>query len=46
MFGNAAGPMTGVLLSQLIRGLTPEIDLTEVRLDRGLDLPEGAVARW
>ena len=46
VFGNAAGPMTGVLLSQLIRGLTPEIDLTEVRLDRGLDLPEGAVARW
>ena len=46
VFGNAAGPMTGVLLSQLIRGLKPEIDLTEVRLDRGLDLPEGAVARW
>ena len=46
VFGNAAGPMTGVLLSQLIRGLTPEIDLTEVRLDRGLDLPDGAVARW
>jgi glycine/D-amino acid oxidase-like deaminating enzyme len=46
VFGNAAGPMTGVLLSQLIRGLTPEIDLTEVRLDRGLELPEGAVARW
>ncbi len=46
VFGNAAGPMTGVLLSQLIRGLTPEIDLTEVRLDRGLDLPDGSVARW
>jgi glycine/D-amino acid oxidase-like deaminating enzyme len=46
VFGNAAGPMTGVLLSQLIRGQTPEIDLTEVRLDRGLDLPDGAVARW
>jgi glycine/D-amino acid oxidase-like deaminating enzyme len=46
VFGNAAGPMTGVLLSQLIRGLKPDIDLTDVRLDRGLDLPEGAVARW
>jgi len=46
VFGNAAGPMTGVLLSQLIRGEQPELDLTEVRLERGLDLPEGAVARW
>jgi hypothetical protein len=38
--------MTGVLLSQLIRGLEPELDLGEVRLDRGLDLPDGAIARW
>ena len=46
VFGNAAGPMTGVLLSQLIRGQEPELDLGEVRLDRGLDLPDGTVARW
>lgn len=46
VFGNAAGPMTGLLLADMIQGRTPRIALDEVRLDRGLDLPEGEIARW
>jgi glycine/D-amino acid oxidase-like deaminating enzyme len=36
VFGNAAGPMTGKLISQMLQGLEPEIDLTECRYDRPL----------
>jgi glycine/D-amino acid oxidase-like deaminating enzyme len=47
VYGNSAGPMTGRLLSQLVRGEEPEIDLSECRLDRGLPMPElGVVQRW
>ena len=37
VYGNAAGPMTGRLLAQLISGQEPEIDLTECRWERALD---------
>lgn len=47
VYGNAAGPMTGRLVSQLIAGREPEIDLTECRFGRPLgDVASGAPARW
>lgn len=47
VYGNAAGPMTGRLITQLILGQEPEIDLTEVRFDRALEMPGSGVAvRW
>jgi glycine/D-amino acid oxidase-like deaminating enzyme len=36
VFGNAAGPITGKLLAQLVSGRTPDIDLTQARWDRPL----------
>jgi glycine/D-amino acid oxidase-like deaminating enzyme len=47
VFGNSAGPMTGKLVSQLLRGVEPEIDLTEVRWDRQLDpIVPGQMVHW
>ncbi len=47
IYGNAAGPMTGKLLAQLVLGEEPELDLAECRLDRVLSLPPaGTAARW
>src|SRR6185295_10085064 len=36
IFGNAAGPMTGKLLSQMLAGGDTEIDMAECRFDRAL----------
>jgi len=47
VFGNAAGPMTGRLITQLIQGLEPEIELEECRLRRTLGPADtGVPARW
>jgi glycine/D-amino acid oxidase-like deaminating enzyme len=47
VYGNAAGPMTGKLITQLILEQEPEIDLSEVRFDRVLEMPGSGVAvRW
>jgi glycine/D-amino acid oxidase-like deaminating enzyme len=47
VFGNSSGPMTGKLVSQLLRGVKPEIDLTEVRWDRHLDpIVPGQTVHW
>jgi glycine/D-amino acid oxidase-like deaminating enzyme len=47
VFGNAAGPMTGRLITQLIKGEEPEIDLSECRLGRRLGPTNtGVPARW
>ena len=47
IYGNAVGPMTGQLISQLVLGREPEVDLTEVRFDRDLALPgAGEAVRW
>lgn len=47
VFGNAAGPMTGKLLSQLLTGKPPEIDLTECRWGRPLTpISPGEPAHW
>jgi glycine/D-amino acid oxidase-like deaminating enzyme len=47
VFGNAAGPMTGRLITQLLQGRPPEIDLSECRFERRLEATEpGVPARW
>ena len=47
VYGNAAGPMTGKLITSLVLGREPEIDLEEVRFDRALEMPGSGVAvRW
>jgi glycine/D-amino acid oxidase-like deaminating enzyme len=47
VFGNSAGPMTGLLVTQLIAGREPDIDLSECRFGRPLgDVGSGAPARW
>jgi glycine/D-amino acid oxidase-like deaminating enzyme len=47
VFGNAAGPMTGRLITQLLQGRPPEIDLSECRLGRPLEAAAPAVTvRW
>jgi len=47
IYGNAVGPMTGRLISQLVLGREPEVDLAEVRFDRDLALPgAGEAVRW
>ena len=47
VYGNAAGPMTGKLITQLIMDQEPEIALDEVRFDRVLEMPGAGVAvRW
>lgn len=46
IFGNAAGPMTGRLIAQLLQGQEPEINLDECRFDRPLELVTGETTRW
>ena len=47
VFGNAAGPVTGRIVSQLIRGAEPQIDISECRFDRALEqVGGGAPTRW
>lgn len=47
VFGNSAGPMTGLLITQLIQGREPDLDLSECRFGRPLaDVSAGAPARW
>jgi glycine/D-amino acid oxidase-like deaminating enzyme len=46
VYGNAAGPMTGKLVAQLILGDEPDLDLESCRLDRALAPPSGSTARW
>ena len=47
VFGNAAGPMTGKLVSQLLLGRQPEIDLSECRWGRELEpIAAGAQVHW
>jgi glycine/D-amino acid oxidase-like deaminating enzyme len=47
VFGNAAGPMTGRLMAQLLQGREPELDLSEARFERPLaPIEVGAAARW
>jgi glycine/D-amino acid oxidase-like deaminating enzyme len=47
IYGNAAGPMTGKLIAQMLAGEEPELDLSECRLERGLELvAAGTVTRW
>jgi glycine/D-amino acid oxidase-like deaminating enzyme len=47
VFGNAAGPMTGRLITQLLQGRPPDIDLSECRFARPLEPTEAGVpARW
>ena len=47
IFGNAAGPMTGKLLSQMIAEREPEIDMSECRFDRALQsVDAGDLVHW
>jgi glycine/D-amino acid oxidase-like deaminating enzyme len=47
VFGNSAGPMTGLLIAQLIQGLEPDLDLSECRFDRALAAVHGDTpSRW
>jgi glycine/D-amino acid oxidase-like deaminating enzyme len=47
VFGNAAGPITGKLLAQLLRGTEPELDLSACRWDRELDpITPGKTMHW
>jgi len=47
VFGNAAGPMTGLLITQLVLGQEPELDLTECRFGRTLVAGHGGEpSRW
>lgn len=48
VYGNAAGPITGKLLAQIVAGAQPELDIAECRLDRGLaDVSAvGVATRW
>ena len=47
VFGNAAGPMTGKLVAQVLVGKEPEVDLTECRWGRDLDpIAPGASVHW
>jgi len=47
IFGNAAGPMTGKLVSQMLAGRQPEIDMSECRWGRSLQpVTPGAVVHW
>jgi len=46
VFGNAAGPMTGRLITQLLLGEEPDVDLDECRFDRPLQAMSGEPTRW
>jgi len=37
VFGNSSGPMTGKLVTQMVMGEQPEVDMFETRWDRPLD---------
>lgn len=46
-FGNTAGPVTALVLMQLIAGRKPEFDISECRFDRRLEAtPPGVVTKW
>jgi sarcosine oxidase subunit beta len=45
--GNATGPITGKLVSQLLLGVEPELDLSEVRWDRELEpIAPQTIVHW
>lgn len=47
IFGNAAGPMTGKLVSQMLAGQQPEIDMSACRWDRALEsVASGESMHW
>lgn len=47
VFGNSAGPMTGKLISQMLTGAEPEVDMTDVRWGRELDpVIPGLSVQW
>jgi glycine/D-amino acid oxidase-like deaminating enzyme len=47
IFGNSAGPITGKLLSQMLAGRQPDIDMSACRWDRELDpVATGDVVSW
>jgi glycine/D-amino acid oxidase-like deaminating enzyme len=47
IFGNAAGPMTGKLVSQMLAGQQPEIDMSACRWDRVLEsVAAGEAMHW
>ena len=47
IFGNAAGPITGKLLSQMLAGDQPDIDMSACRFDRALQsVAPGDVVSW
>jgi glycine/D-amino acid oxidase-like deaminating enzyme len=47
IFGNSAGPITGKLLSQMLAGQQPDIDMSACRWDRELDpVAAGDVVSW
>jgi glycine/D-amino acid oxidase-like deaminating enzyme len=47
IFGNAAGPMTGKLVSQMLAGKQPEIDMSACRWDRVLEsVAAGEAMHW
>jgi glycine/D-amino acid oxidase-like deaminating enzyme len=47
IFGNAAGPMTGKLVSQMLAGQQPEIDMSACRWDRALEsVAAGESMHW
>ncbi len=47
IFGNAAGPMSGKLISQMLAGQEPELDMSVCRLDRALQSVEpGSKTNW
>ena len=47
IFGNAAGPMTGKLVSQMLAGRQPEIEMSACRWDRVLEsVADGESMHW
>jgi glycine/D-amino acid oxidase-like deaminating enzyme len=47
IFGNAAGPMTGKLVGQMLAGHQPEIDMSACRWDRALEsVAAGEAMHW
>jgi glycine/D-amino acid oxidase-like deaminating enzyme len=47
IFGNAAGPMTGKLVGQMLAGKQPEIDMSACRWDRALQpVDSGEPMHW
>lgn len=47
VFGNSAGPMTGKLISQMLSGREPEMDMSPLRFGRELDpIVPGTIVHW